>query len=519
MFKTNSSVSPARAHWIAAGLLAVMLLATGTVSHAATYALAIDQPQAGLTTANRYYKAYPGLVYDVAIAAVGGKYPYTYSLPTSPSGMTVNSSTGEISWPSPTASSTPYAVTAQVTDSSGSTTKVSWTITVTTSGFVFVDAVNGKTASQGGNGSAASPFKTIADFYKTKYDTTYQGNFVYFKSGTYATNTAPLEDSPLRVALSSNAKPLVWLAYPGQSPVIDTSGGYICIYEGESNVYFEGLAIQNFNQDFGVRIDSAGNNVVFRNNVFSNLPSGSGGVGSNASALMIADGGAIGNNWAILTNTFTNITGVGYGLLGYATNNTLVQGNTFTNFGNIQNIAIGPKDSNTMWFIRANKINISQGQGIWIDTYTVLQNNANFEISYNLVQVGSGYTFWLGQQAGGYGPVTSFRNTYVGATVEVDNLTSSDGPVTFTNDVIVSGTGSVASAVASLLSLSSDLTGTASTGIVDSSGNLTGSYTKYLGIDGYQQTGGTSSAPPTSGGGGTTTAAVVPDPPTAVSVN
>jgi Putative Ig domain len=518
MFQNKSSVSPARAHWVAAGLLAVLLLATGNVSHAATYALAIDQPQAGLTTTNRYYKAYPGLTYDVAIAAVGGKYPYTYTLPASPSGMTVNSSTGEISWPSPTASGTPYAVTAQVTDSAGTTTKVSWTITVTTAGFVFVDAVNGKTAASGGNGSAASPFKTIADFYLTKYDTTYKGQFVYFKSGTYSTATAPLEDSPPRIALEGAAKPLVWLAYPGQTPVMDTSGAYICIYSGEDNVYFEGLSIQNFAQNFGVRIDSSGNNVVFRNNTFSNLPASAGGVGSNASALMIADGGGIGNNWAILTNTFTNITGVGYGLLGYATNNTLVQGNTFTNFGNVQNIAIGPKDSNTMWFIRNNRINISQGQGIWIDTYTVLQNNANFEISYNLVQVGSGYTFWLGQQAGGYGPVTSFRNTYVGATVEVDNLTSSDGPVTFTNDVIVSSSGSVAAAVSSLLSLSTDLTGTSSTGIVDSSGNLAGNYTKYLGIDGYQQT-GSSSAPPTSGGGGTTTAAVVPDPPSSVTVN
>ena len=52
-----------------------MVLATGKVSHAATYALAIDQPQAGLTTTNRYYKAYPGLLYDVPIAAVTAATP------------------------------------------------------------------------------------------------------------------------------------------------------------------------------------------------------------------------------------------------------------------------------------------------------------------------------------------------------------------------------------------------------------------------------------------------------------
>jgi hypothetical protein len=513
MYYNEKAVARSGRHWLAAGLLAGLLLAAGNVSHAATYALSIVQPKAGLTTTNRYYKAYPGLAYDVPIAAVGGKYPYTYALTTAPSGMTVNPSSGEITWPSPVASGSPYSVAARVTDSAGATTTVSWSVTVTTSGFVFVDAVNGKTAASGGNGSSGNPFKTIGDFYQTKYDTTYQGMFVYFKNGTYATNSAPLEDSA-RVALANNAKPLVWLAYPGQTPVIDTSGAYICIYGGENNVYFQGLSIQNFLKNFGVRIDSAGNNVVFYKNKFSNLPSGYGGVGTNASALMIADGGGVGNYWAIVGNSFSNINGIGYGLLGYGTNYTLVESNTFTNFSQTQNTAIGPKDSNTMWFIRNNRINIGAGNGIWIDTYTVLQTNANFEISYNLVAVSNGYVFWVGQQSGAYGPVTDFRNTYVGAPIRVDNLTSTSGPVKFNNDVMVSnGSGVSTLSSTTLLQLSSNLTGSTSSGIVDSSGNLTGSYTSYVGVDGYQLLGGTTSS------GGTSTAALVPNPPTSVSVN
>jgi hypothetical protein len=495
--------------------LLMMMIMVSSGADAASYTLQIIAPRAGMTTTNRYYKAYPGLEYNVQISAVGGKYPYTYTLSGAPSGMTVDPNSGIITWSAPAASSNPYTVTAIVTDSAGTKTSVQWPITVTTSGFGFVDAVRGKTVAQGGTGTASNPWKTIADWYNTKYDTSKAGMFLYFRAGTYYTNAAPMENGD-RLALVPG-HPNVWLGYPGETAVIDTTGSYVAVYGGMSNTYMDNLTFQNFNTNFGVRIDSDANDVVFRRDIFQNILAGWGGEGTNASGLMISRGASMGSNYSIIGNTFQHVHDVGYGVLGYFSNNVLVQGNTCNDFTSSDDKCIGPKEGTQRWFIRDNRIYMSAGQGIWIDgsntnsTYT-----KDIEVSYNLVKVASGLTFWLGQANVAYGPVTSFRNTYDGAPVEVDNLTSG-GPVSFSNDIIVSSGGYIASNLSSfstsLLLKTSLLTGTSSTGILDSSGNLTTAYSQYLGVDGYQRVGGSTSTSSTG-----STAAVVPDPPSGVTV-
>jgi Putative Ig domain len=501
------------------GALALVLLAVLSAgAHAATYSLQIIAPRSGMTVTNRYYKAYPGLDYNVQVSVVGGTYPYTYALSGAPSGMTVDPNSGIIDWPSPAASSNPYAVTVNVTDSAGTKATVQWPITVTTAGFGFVDAVNGKTVAQGGTGTSSNPWKTIADWYNTKYDSSKAGLFLYFRAGTYFTNAAPIENG-VRLALTPG-HPDVWLGYPGETAVIDCTGSYIAVYGGMPNTYMDNLTFQNFSTNFGVRIDSDATDVVFRRNIFQNIQAGWGGEGTNASGLMIDRGTSMGSNYSIVGNTFQHVHDVGYGLLGYYSSYVLVQGNTCTDFTSSDDKCIGPKEGTQYWFIRDNRINMASGQGIWIDASITGSSTPthDVEVSYNLVQVASGYTFWLGQAAVPYGPVTSFRNTYDGSPVEVDNLTSG-GPVTFTNDIIVAGStigSNVTTNLVGLLVKTGLLTGTASTGILDSSGNLTGSYTKYLGVDGYQRVGGST----TGSGGGTTgsTAPVVPDPPTSVTV-
>ena len=123
--------------------VALFLTLTPTVSHSANYPLEITQPQAGLDTTNRFYKAYPGLEYNIRLAVISGSYPYVHELTTAPTGMTIDATTGEIQWDNPTTSGSPHSVTAKVTDSDSSTDTGSWTITVTTDGFYFLDAVNG----------------------------------------------------------------------------------------------------------------------------------------------------------------------------------------------------------------------------------------------------------------------------------------------------------------------------------------------------------------------------------------
>ncbi len=90
----------------------------------ANYPIKIIQPQPNLNIKNRFYKAYPGIDYDVRIAVTGGEYPFTYSLTKSPTGMIINKDTGEISWANPTVSNSPYAVSAKVVGKNGASTSV-----------------------------------------------------------------------------------------------------------------------------------------------------------------------------------------------------------------------------------------------------------------------------------------------------------------------------------------------------------------------------------------------------------
>lgn len=465
--------------------LALVVAPTWT-ARAAIQALEIIQPRAGLDTTNRYYKAYPGLEYQVPIAAIGGRYPNTYALTSGPSGMSINSATGILTWPNPTTSGSPHSVTVQVTDTLGATASVTWPITVTTSGFIFVQAG----AADGGTGTFASPFNDIGDWYISKSNSAYSGQFIYYRAGAYATAAAPIEDG-WRLAMPGH-KPTVWLAYPGESPMINVAGSHISPYPSVSNWYMEGLTIRNMDTDFGVRIDSGGNNMVFYRNTFDDMPVGAGGGGTNASGVMISNGGSKSNYIAFVDNTFSDfVGGTAYGILGYYADKVLVERNMFTNITASDSKGVGPKMNNSYWFIRDNRMSVPNGQAIWVDTYPT---TGNVEASYNLAR--GDMALWVGQEIGGWGSFESYRNTYDG-TVELSNFTV--GPASFNSDVIVNSSGSanhIDYSGGMTPSVTTVLSGTTATGILDANGNLQGSYrTTYLGTRGYER-GASDTAPP-----------------------
>ena len=106
---------------------------------------------------------------------------------------------------------------------------------------------------------------------------------------------------------------------------------------------------------------------------------------------------------------------------------------------------------------------------------------------------GRGNLSRLGQEDARYGPITSLRNTYVGAPILVENLANDRGEVLFMNDVIINEL-----AISNGIELKNDvsdgsrlvindvLTGTQSDGIVDETGRLTGEYAKFVGTHGYE---------------------------------
>ncbi len=190
-----------------------------------------------LSNANRARKAYPGIPYNVRAAVIGGAYPFLYDLTQAPDGMTANPNTGEVNWPDPQESAT---VTLRVTDMEGTSVSATWAITVTASGFLFIDA----SAADGGTGTLASPFNDINDFYKSNSsDSTYAGYFLYFRTGTYVLSTSDsyLGSNEIGLRLSCNAsrKPVVWMAYPGDSPIIDCELRKNIFCQGD-NLWFDG---------------------------------------------------------------------------------------------------------------------------------------------------------------------------------------------------------------------------------------------------------------------------------------
>ena len=481
-------------------LLSLGMLSSETL--AANYPLEIIQPQPNLDTRSRYYKAYPGLEYNVRLAVVGGEYPYSYELTSAPAGMRIDYR-GVITWSNPTAASTPYNVTAKVTDAQSNTRSVSWTIAVTTNGFRFIDAINGKSAASGGDGSINNPWKNFSDVYQgSVYDSkgrsTYAGEFLYWRNGTYSMD-AYKEDSGRRVPLVGNRKPQVWLAYPGENPVFDMRAAQLVIYAGGDDLYFDGLEFDvNGNASgMGIQIDSSASRVTFRRNKLHGITNAA--TGGNNSLIFISKAD-VGNYWTFQDNEFFDVVENGYGILGYWARNVLIEDNTLHN---INRHPIGPKAGTDRWFIRGNHMYSNRTNSISVQ-YAGSNgvNSGNMEISFNYVEKGGGkVTINSNLTSVGY-PVYIYRNTFLDEAMQ-NKVTSSNGPFHWYHNVIVNDT-SFPDKIEryqvdnpARLVVNDNLTGRSVDNIVDAQGYMTASYSNFIGIRGHVIDTGKRPMPPT----------------------
>lgn len=518
----------------------------------AVYPLQILQPQANLTTHSRYYKAYPGLLYKVPVGVFGGAYPFTYSLTSAPSGMTIDSK-GIISWPNPTTAGSPHSVTVSVTDAAGTTVTRSWTITVTTQGFIFVDGTNG-THAQGygcsancGTGTIDNPFKSMNDFYQASSamvnaatdnswrNSNFVNYFVYWRAGTYGLEGGfqPMTGGQqFAMIYRGNSKPHVWLAYPGETVVIDhatnpgTNGAFFDARDGTStDFYVQGITFRNM-RNHAWRIGGYDNHVFFENR-FENL--GPGHDGDNSSFLMWTRYAPLYSDNAFIKDNIFDRLDVGAFIKTYSMRYGIIEGNVFTNRGvtgnSLEGIAL--KNDTRYMDIRGNSFDGNFGDGAINGNWNA---SGDFEIRFNKVLNAPSQTF--SSEAGGYtiqmnhdtaaGPAYVHRNTFEG-TVLVKFGNSGDGPFRIYDNVIVnenSGNRVSLYSVAdpSVVLAENNLVGGAASNIIDANGNLTASYASYVGSRGYQLgSSGASSAPniPT-GTSGTNTPPASPSVPSTV---
>ena len=200
--------------------------------------------------------AYPNIQYYSRFAVVGGLYPYTFQLLQAPSGMQIQTRTGEIRW-TPTQNNTSAAVEVQVTDSSGNTQTHSYLIQVTTTNFYFVDATNGNDSNPG---TLAQPFQTLLGIQNKGLPMTAT---LYFRAGTYPST-----------GIKMSTMPGLWMAYPSDTmPTLDCQDQPTCIgLNGNVNgpALFQGFEITNCEFKY-FWLDGDHYPVTWRNNIMHGI--------------------------------------------------------------------------------------------------------------------------------------------------------------------------------------------------------------------------------------------------------
>jgi hypothetical protein len=492
-------------------MICALLLSAATVQ-AANYPLQVIQPQPNLGVTSRYYRAYPGISYRVPIGVFGGAYPFTYSLTTAPAGMTIDPASGIVTWPNPVTAGSPHAVTASVRDDEGVVTTRSWSITVTTQGFLFLDAESGTHAAgfgcttACGDGTIGNPFRSMLDVYRgTDYDSirdaTYDDYFIYWRAGTYGIE-AFVENSgqQFQAEWRGDFKPHVWLAYPGESVTIDhdlltgTNGVFLDWRDGDSSdAFIHGIRFQDMlNHAFRLN----GDRVVMFENAFVNL--GPGADGHNTAFVMFSGPTARVEEHALVSHNVFDTLNTGSYIKAYGVYYGVFANNTFRNpsGGPLEGLAL--KGSDELIDVRANTFDGRFGDGAisgnWADCgdMEIRFNNAfGGNTSYS---EGEGYAITINYHGTTLAPVYIHRNTFVG-TILYRWGDAVDGPFYLSDNVIVNNDpGNHIShynvSDASRLILDGNLSGNTADQITDSAGRLQGEYrTDYLGQKGHELSG------------------------------
>jgi hypothetical protein len=456
---------------------------------------------------NRIFRAYPGIEYNIRAAVIGGVYPYTYSLSNAPSGMAIDPNTGEISWPNPQSDAGP--ITLSVTDSKDTTVTTSWTINVTTSGFVFVDS----SYSGEETGSLSKPFQSIYNMLSSTHggDNT---RMVYFRGGNYilpAWNSSPtsrIAQITGKAGTNLSQNPGAWIGYPNET--VNINGDERFIYVASTIIYFDNLNLSNFS-DYGLLSGSLNNYMTVRRCDWSNIVAVD-TVNQNQGFIFLSRTGR-GSYFVIQDNVFRDFTGASaIGSL-YDHSKMLIENNNIFNSGgggiNGLNHPLMLKEHLDYCTIRGNRVVVNTG----LPLNGRLFGSDHTEICFNLIMLESetrGQAAYFNTEGhlteGATRTVYFHRNTVVGDLtfrfIDGDNCGKA-GPWYFYNNIIINPntTQSAPYYVRDFLSYNhgtdmaanpqnciddrNNLKGTSSDNIIDSTGILTPEFGQYLGSHGH----------------------------------
>lgn len=457
--------------------------------------------------------AYPDgtMQYSVPVAVQGGAYPFHYQLISGPPGMTIGADLtdknyGIVTW-TPTSAGGPYQVDVKVTDQQGNTVDATWSVTATTKGFVFIDP----NAPAGGDGSEAHPFNnTMAVFGPTPTDATYSGYQIIFRGARsgYPLSTIAMQgpESNGNVTLQNNYKPVVWLAYTGDTVNLDFSHFKALVNSNQNDIWIQGLNIENARTDvtdyhfFYFSTNSTNDRTVFFDNNFSNIGySSTAHDAVNQACILMFDPGVLRKYFTFVNNTLDKFEAAFLDL--YAIKYAVIDNNKLLN-----GIAPSPEagfylKSDLQDFSVRRNSSLSQTYGygaIYVPMQAQHFTNNNIEVAYNVVISGNlqkpAFIFeWDAFNGANSNPKEYvYRNTFEGwiggnfgfpFTVWEENnvLIDDSGKSAKMN---ISGNNGVQTVIKS-----NNLVGTSSDGYIDADGNLTGSYaSQFRGTHGHEIT-------------------------------
>jgi hypothetical protein len=487
------------------------------------YDLAIVYPRpAGtapdLDSNNRCFFAYTGLTYEIPLVAGWGAYPYTWEVSGGESGkfsvVEYTMASGMpgylLRYTNPQVADD-ASITLLCTDSLSATDTVSYSITVGTSGWFFLD---GSVDGTGDTGTAAAPFDTLLQAHTSMT----ANSRLYIRAGTYTfagistTNPSGLpagaQGSEMRIDWNQATRGTTWIAYPGDAqPVIDfefnnvapdPSTGYA---SPVPRIRMNGGALASIGIAYSrpmvmaFQLQRSGNHGVlfWRNSVDDGGPST--GLGDNASYFMTTanygGGGTPGTQASgdcFISNTLTNSNGTNNpgAIKMYSGLKTVLEGNYMDGFDNDEVMAL--KADNSQFFAVANRFGTGTGIGGNFDSHNVGEESYG-DICYNWFEPDSFGLLIGGNRVDDFiGRIDVYRDSL--SDILIQNLQTTDGPWVLTKNAIQNAQGAAApwpyitdSAIAdsSRLTYGDNLDGAA--GIFDATGNLVDP--QYSGIYGH----------------------------------
>ena len=454
-------------------LFLVLGILLANMSYAVHYPLYLIRPKANLWSGkDRIYKAYPGLEYNIRAAAIGGEYPYRYTLSNEPSGMSIDEHTGEITWSNPQSSAS--NITVRVTDQDGDYVEGTWSITVTTSGFKFMD----DDGSDSGNGTVSQPWKTISKLASSASTT----DIVYWREGTWTGQQNP-SNYDNWIGRGDNSIPRIWIGYPSETPIIDLNLNGNKIGIGTA-VYFDNMTFRNA-VDIMFYVASNVSYYCFRRLTLSNIDRD----GRSNKSFFRFEAADYGQYFVLQDSTLSDTESEVKGLSIYHTFGMLLEDNTLSSIGHT---GFDLKEGVRQFTVRGNHFDgITSGNGAGPG----LLNSADGQKSYgewcfNYCEATSqgGVALRIpADSAFDPGVFYVYRNTIYGW-INFAGLDSGDGPYYFENNVIInSDSGDHINGSGTNIHITDNLVGNASDNIIDPvGGNLTQEYLVFLGTRGWE---------------------------------